>query len=124
MFAVKMEVDTSQAEYESDPSLSHVKMDFLCACIYTRIKYSHLPITPEDLLITLCGNLYPRALKFVREERERAISILEGRAVLAILAGVLSCTTEKLIGRCRLISMSCIENTHMGYIIKGLVPIE
>lgn len=124
MVCVKMEVDTSNAEYEQDPSLSVDKMDFLCACAYTRIRHSHLPIVPEDIVITLAGTLYPSVMEHIREERERPITLIEGRTVIAIIAGILSSTPQSIVDRCKLISMSCMEFTPMGCVIKGLVPMH
>lgn len=124
MVCVKMDVDTANAEFEPDPSVSRDKMDFLCMCAYIRMRYSHLPITPEDLIITLCGTLYPEVMLHIREERARPVELMEGRAVISIIAGILSSTPRSVIDRCRLISMSCIDQTPMGYIIRGLVPIH
>lgn len=123
MVSIKMEVDTSNAPFEPDPNLSKDKVDFLCACTYVRMRHSHLPIVPEDLVITLCGTLYPVVMSYVREERFRPITILEGRAVISIIAGILGTTQQSIIDRCRLISMSCIDLTPMGYVIRGLVPV-
>jgi hypothetical protein len=123
MVCIKMDVDTSNADFEPDPSMSRDKMDFLCACAYIRMKHSHLPITPEDLIITLAGTLYPTVMRHIREERSRPVEVIEGRAVISIIAGILSTDVRSVIDRCKLISMSCIDYTPMGYIIRGLVPI-
>lgn len=123
MVCIKMDVDTANADFEPDPSMSRDKMDFLCACAYMRMKHSHLPITPEDLIITLAGTLYPTIMKHIREERSRPVGIIEGRAVISIIAGILSTSTRSVVDRCRLISLSCIDYTPLGYIIRGLVPI-
>lgn len=124
MVCIKMDVDTSNADFELDPSISRDKMDFLCACAYTRMKYSHLPITPEDLIITLAGTLYPKVMRYIREERSRPVEIVEGRAVISIIAGILSTSARSVVDRCKLISLLCIDYTPLGYVIKGLVPIN
>lgn len=122
MVCIKMEVDTAEAEFEPDPSDPVHKMDFLCACLYIRMKYSHVPVSPYNLLMTLCGSLYFKALILVEEAPMGSVSLLEGREVLAVLSGLLHTTPARLIDRCRLISMSCVENTPMGFIIRGLKP--
>lgn len=86
------------------------------------MRFAHLPITPDDLHITLCGSLYFEVRKVVREERARPITYLEGTAVLSILASVLRTDTTNIVNRSRLISMSCVEKVGSGYLLKGLVP--
>lgn len=122
MVCIKMDVDTAEAEFEPDPSNPLQKMDFLCACLYTRVKYNHMPVSPDNLLVTLCGSLYFKSLMLVQEVPVGSVSLLEGREVLALLSGLLSTTPKRLVDRCRLISMSCVENTPMGFIVRGLKP--
>lgn len=122
MVCVKMDVDTAETRFEPDPNDSLHKMDFLCACLYTRMKYDHMPISPDNLLITLCGSLYFKSLLLVREVPVGTVNLLEGREVLALLSGLLSTTPKKLVDRCRLVSMSCVENTPMGFVMRGLKP--
>ena len=122
MICIKMDVDTAEAKFEPDPSRPLDKVDFLCACLYTRMKYDHVPISPDNLLITLCGSLYFKSLLLVKEAPTQTVTLLEGREVLGLLSGLLSSTPKRLIDRCRLISMSCVEGTPMGYIIRGLRP--
>jgi hypothetical protein len=77
VFCEKINVDAVQCVYEPDPNQSLYKTDFLCSCVYTRMKFSLLPITPDDLLVTLCGNLYFTACKYVREESESLITAID-----------------------------------------------
>ena len=51
-----------------------------------------------------------------------SVTLLQGREVIAVLSALLSSTPAKLVDRCRLISMLCVENTPMGFIIRGLKP--
>lgn len=122
MVCIKMDVDTADASFEPDPSNPVDKMDFLCACLYIRMLYSHLPVSPDTVLLTLCGSLYFKALTLVEEAPADRVTLMEAREVIACLCGLLDTTSEKLIGRCRLISMSCVEMTTMGYVIRGLRP--
>jgi hypothetical protein len=122
MVCVKMDVDTAEAPFEPDPSDPVDKVDFLCSCLYVRMKYDHIPISPDNLLLTLCGSMYFKALVLVTEAPVGTVTVLQGREVLAVLSGLLNTTPIRLTDRCRLISMSCVENTPMGFIIRGLKP--
>jgi hypothetical protein len=123
LVAIKMDVDTADAPYEPDPGLIEHTVDLLCASLYVRMIYSHLPISPDNFLLTLCQESYFVACRYVTEESSRTVTIMEGKAVIAILSGILDCHPEKLVNRCRLISMSAIAHTSAGYLIKGLVPV-
>lgn len=120
LVCIKMDVDTADAPFEPDPSEPTHKMDFLCACLYIRMVHHHLPISPDDLLLTLCGSLYHTALTMVEECPNSQTDILDSRAVVARISGLLDTSPDILIGRCRLISITSVENTPLGYIIKGL----
>jgi hypothetical protein len=122
MVCVKMDVDTAEAPFEPDPSDPVDKVDFLCSCLYVRMKYDHIPISPDNLLLTLCGSMYFKALVLVTEAPVGTVTVLQGREVLAVLSGLLNTTPIRLTDRCRLISMSCVENTPMGFIVRGLKP--
>lgn len=119
---IRMDVDTANADYEPDPSDSLHKVDFLCTCVYIRSIYPDLPISPDNLLMTLCGSLYFDAKSLITEVTDRNVTAYEGVQVLHILAGLMKCTVDNVVGRCRLISMSCIVETCLGHALKGLAP--
>lgn len=120
MVCLKMNVDTAEAPFEPDPGNDADKMDFHCACLYMRMLYPDLPISPDNLLLTLCMSKYHRALELIDVDVDEPVSALEGRAVVAVIAGLMLCDPYRVIERCRLISMSCIQVTPIGVIIKGM----
>nr|POE79006.1 hypothetical protein CFP56_77504 [Quercus suber] len=121
---IRMSVDTAEAPYEPDPNSSAFKVDFLCACLYVRMRYPDMPISPGDLLISVCGTKYFTAIQYVEDTRGVAVSMAEGREVLAILSGIMDTTPERLVATCRLRSMACVEDTPLGYVLRGLRPIR
>lgn len=120
MVCLKMNVDTAEAPFEPDPGSGADRLDFLCACVYTRMLYADLPISPDDLLLTLCMSKYHQAMQLIDVEVEEPVSAIEGRAVIAILAGIMRSEPYRIVERCRLISMSCISTTPVGVVIKGM----
>lgn len=123
MVLLKMSVDSSSAPYEPDPTGSFSGMDFLCAALYVRRVHKDMPITPSNVLLSLCQAQYFEACKLVEECSIGDVSFVDGREVLALLAGLLNTEVDKLVNRCKLISMSCVELTPFGYIISGLRPL-
>ena len=84
------------------------------------MSYDHLPISPENLIMTLCGNMYFEAMKLVEECPPAEVKLSESREAMAVLAALLQSTVSRLVERARLVSMSSVEDTPMGYIIKGI----
>ena len=85
MVCVKMDVDPS------DP----VNMvDLSCACLCVRVKHSRLPISSDNLLITLCGSVYFKTLLLVGEAPMGSVT-LQGREILVVLSELLYSTPDK-----------------------------
>lgn len=122
MVCLKMDVDTAEAPFEPDPGGAVDKADFLCACIYIRMCYSHIPMSPDSMLMTLCGSKYFEALKLVDVNAGPQVSAVDGRAAVAVISGLMNTGPHRIIERCRLISMSSISPTPVGHVIKGMKP--
>jgi hypothetical protein len=119
MVCLKMNGCTANAPFEPVPGSGADRLDFLCTCVYRRMLHADLPISPDNLLLTLCMSKYHQAMHLVDVEVEEPVSAMEGRAVIAIIAGIMRSEPYRIIERCRLISMSCIATTPLGVIIKG-----
>ena len=122
IISLRMEVDTADVPFEPDPTRGLDKVDFHCACLYIRIYYSHLPISPDNLLLSLCMSSYFWALELVDVEHTGEISGAEGRAVIPVIAAMMGSEPYRILERCRLISMSSISATVFGDVIKGMRP--
>lgn len=120
LVCVKMNVDTAEAPYQPDPARDLDKVDFHCACLYIRMCYQDLPISPDNLLLSLCLSKYHEALKYIDVDCGNSVSVLDGKAVISTIAAVLDTAEYRVIERCRLISMSSLTNTPLGEIIKGM----
>jgi len=120
MVCLKMNVDTAEAPFEPDPGSGVDKMDFHCACLYTRMHYSDLPISPDDLLLSLCMSKYHCALELIDVGTRGPVSAIEGRAVVAVISGLMRSEPYRIIERCRLMSMSCLSATPLGPVLKGM----
>ena len=86
MVCVKMDVDPS------DPV--HM-VDLSCACLCVSVKHSNLPISSANLLITIWGSVYFKALLLVGVARIGSVTLIQGREVLVVLSGLLSSTPAK-----------------------------
>lgn len=70
------------------------------------------------------GKKYAIAKIYLKEEKERPVTVPEGRKAIVIPSGILECETHGIIDRYRLISMGCVSSTPMGYVIKGVLPTD
>ena len=111
-----MNVDIAEAPFKPDPSRTLDKLEVHCACFYVRMCYSHLPISPDDLLMSLYKSNNFTALEFIDVEHSGDISAVEGRAVIPVIAAVMKSEPY----RCRLISMSSVSVTALGDVINGM----
>jgi hypothetical protein len=89
-----------------DPNQSLYKSDFLCSCVHTRVRFSHLLITPDDLLVTLCGSLY---FKYVRKRTSNHRN--RGMHRIGSVVHCSGCEVSRVVDKCKLISMSCVDST-------------
>lgn len=120
MVCLKMNVDTAEAPFEPDPSSDPDTVDFYCACLYIRMMYPVLPISTDNLLLTLCMSKYRIALELIDVDIEGPVSAIASRAVVAVISGLMLCEPYRIIERCRLISMSCLQVTPIGTVMKGM----
>lgn len=123
---MKMLVDTISASESPDPDDQVVTLDFLCYCIYVRLLYDAIPMTPDTLLLSLCGDRYfetRRHVRFVETDGD-VINISDGRQLVGIISAILECSLESVTHRCYLISPGSVVQTPMGDIIKGMIPAE
>ena len=120
MSSLKMNVDTAEAPYHPDPTRGVDKLDFHCACLHIRMYYSHLPISPDNLLLSLCMFKCSIALRFGDVGYIGEISAMEGRAIIPVTAAVMKTEPYRVLERCRLISMSSISTSTLGDVLKGM----
>lgn len=120
IISLKMNVDTADAPFEPDPSHGLDKVNFHCACLYVMICYSHLSISSDNLLISLCISKYFQALEFVDGDYIENISAMEDRAVISIIAAVMKSEPYRVLERYRLIFISSLFAIIIDDIIKDI----
>ena len=119
-----MSVDTSAAEHVPDPMNPIARLNLLCNAVTVRLMYDHMPISPLNVMLTLCGSKYYDALSVIEESPSGVITPLEGRDALNIIAAICSTTSLDIENKARFISKSCVASTDLGLVIKGLRPIS
>jgi hypothetical protein len=101
------------------PEDSESRMDFSCAAIYIRMTYNHMPISPYDLLLTMCQSRIDDALVYI-EEATGDINMFDGLEVINILSEILRITPSSVVFKAKLVTplatMQCGEYT----ILRGL----
>ena len=89
MLSLKVNIDPGKTPFKHGPRSGLDKVDFHCVYLYVRTCYSHLPVSPENLSMSLCMFEYFQALKFIDVEKTKDASVTEGRAVLPLIAVVI-----------------------------------
>ncbi|GJD05438.1 hypothetical protein ColKHC_14263 [Colletotrichum higginsianum] len=97
-------------------------LDFVCTCLYTRLKYIHAPIGPMTMLLTFTASEYTVAKDHIEECMDRNPTEVEARTVIDILAKLLNCTDGEVITKCRLVSRACVQTDGPTRFIRGLRP--
>ncbi|KAL9122216.1 MAG: hypothetical protein Q9187_001233 [Circinaria calcarea] len=96
------------------------KIDFVGACIYTRMIYESIPITPMDFLLSLCMSKIDEVLIYVRETDE-PVDIISGTAVLRVLSQILDITLKEEVQSGRNANaVACITVMTEGVALPGL----
>lgn len=95
------------------------RIDFVCFCIYTRLCYESMPISPMTLLLTLCASRMDEALMYIKETFD-PITVFDGRGVISILAKLLKMTPEEVVFKSRLISPMSVVEIDGVTVIRGL----
>jgi hypothetical protein len=101
------------------PEDSETRLDFLCACIHTRISYEYIPVSPMSLLLTLCASKMDNAIALI-EETNGPIDVFDGNFVLDCLSNIINCSKENVVIKAKLISPMCIFTSYGHTYIKGL----
>ncbi|KIW35739.1 uncharacterized protein PV06_11920 [Exophiala oligosperma] len=103
------------------PEDSLSRIDFDCACVYTRLTYDAIPLAPMDLLLTLCQSEIDAVLEHVIETSE-PIDVFDGVHVTNVIANALGLTPNNVIFKTRLISPLSLFELEGHTLIRGLAP--
>lgn len=97
------------------------KLDFVCAAIHTRLRYDHIPLSPPNLVLTMCANKYDLVMEMV-EETSEPLTTIDCEAVLSVLSYALGVTTKEVIFKARLVSPLTTFEMGGAIYIRGLKP--
>lgn len=112
--------EATAAEEYAEPRSIVDYMDFACACIYTRLKFSHMPIAPMTLLLTITCSKFAEAETKITEAVDRPPTRVEATSVIHIISELISCTPRQVITKCTLVSKFSVGYDNGFAFIKGL----
>lgn len=122
MVVMPMTVNALDLEPTQTPHGALAWTEFLCTCIYTRLKMSSFPMSGRTLVATLSMNKFSQLepkLRFV-DTYER-VNMLDAIAAVGVIAGVLQITPDELIRRARLVSKNTVHTVDSCDVIAGVV---
>lgn len=99
------------------------KLDFVCACLHTRLQYDHIPVSPRNVVLTLCALMYGDVMELI-EETTDAMTVLEYTEVLDVISYVTKVSRESVAYKAKLISASAVLQVDGKTYIKGLRPVR
>lgn len=107
---------------EKMPNKPDDKLDFACACMHIRLKYNHMPISPLNVVLTLCSSKYDTVTNMLCET-SGALTRVDCEAVLSILSHAIGITRNEVSFKAKLVSVSAVFEMDGTLYIKGLRPI-
>lgn len=118
---VLMNVNAMEIKTSYPPEDIESRLDFICACIYIRLRYEFMPVSPMSLLLTMCASKIDKALEHIKETTE-PINVFDGSLVLDVLAGILRLSKADIILKAKLISPLCTIDVDGHTLLRGLCP--
>lgn len=122
LLAVYMDVSALDIPHVRQPSGADDYIDLACAAIYTRLTYEHPPVSPMNVLATICSSVYATAQRYI-EETEDYIDIYDAYEVLCIIATLTRQPVGVIAYKARLVSRSAVYQYQDKTFIRGLRPI-
>lgn len=117
--SVLMNVNALSIPSSIIPEDSLSRMDFSCAAIYIRMTYEHMPISPNDLLLSMCQSKIDDAVKYIKEATSD-VSVFDGIEVINILSAILKKTPQSIIFKAKLITPLAVIKCGSHVILRGL----
>lgn len=103
------------------PEDSESRLDFSCAAVYIRMTYEHMPISPYDLLLSMCQSKIDTAMIYI-EETSSEIDVFDGLEVINILAAILNISSKFVIFKAKLVTQLSVMQCGKYTILRGLTP--
>lgn len=117
--SVLMNVNAIDIPNDSIPEDLGSRLDFCCAAIYIRLQYEHMPISPLDLLLTLCQSKIDEVLEHV-EESTLEPNLIEAVQAVDIISVILEMSSRELLFKARLVSPMCVVTYNNYSFLRGL----
>lgn len=95
------------------------RSDFSCTAIYVRMTYEHMPISPKDLLLSMCQSKIDDAMKFIKETTDM-IDVFDGLEVINILSKILNKSPISITFKAKLITPLAVMQCGKYTILRGL----
>lgn len=117
--SVLMNVNALSIPTSIIPEDSTSRMDFSCAAIYIRMTYEHMPISPHDLLLSMCQSKIDDAVQYITETSSE-INVFDGIEVINILAQILKISAKSVVFKATLITPLAVMRFKHYTILRGL----
>ncbi len=118
---VYMDVAASFIPKERMPNKPDDKLDFACACMHIRLKYDHMPVSPSNVILTLCSSKYEVVMEMLCETEE-ALTKVECEEVLSIVSYAIGVTRNEVLFKAKLISVPAVFEMDGATYIRGIKP--
>lgn len=133
----------SDAEYTSDPIVrrtvcvymnttasllprlkrnqdQYALLDFLCSCIHVIMSNEYVPISPANVLLTMCGVRWPDLMTEIEECEEPTLHDMV--EVISLIHAYTLIPTNHIAHKAALVSPTSVVNIHGMMFLRGLRP--
>jgi len=119
--SILMDVNALDLPYAKFPESAEDKLDFICSCIYIRIQYDSMPVSPRSLILTLCASKFDNVMDALEETSEE-VDIDRCQEVLSIIGHFVRLTAAEVGHKAKLISPMCVFTYEHRIFIKNVRP--
>lgn len=119
VISVYMGVAAMFIPIEKMPNNPDDKLDFACACIHTRLKYDYMPLSPRNVVLTLCSSKYEVVMGMIEETHEE-LSKVDCEGVLSVISYAIRATPREVAFKAKLLSRSVVFDMDGVTYIRGL----
>ena len=117
---VMMDVNTVEIPRAHAPESVDDLLDFICSCLHIKLKYSHMPVSPLNVALTMCGSRYLEIRDMLRET-PGPVPVHKAEEVIQLISIVSGIPLHNVGRKAKLISPLCVTTIDSSIYIKGLV---
>lgn len=122
LVSIPMESSAMFLPYQPEPSLADQKLDFMCACVHTRLLFKHMPLSVASLVMSLAHSRFTEIRDRLFFKDGVVPNDSEGQIAVSILAVDLKCSNDEIVRRASLINPTLVVEVNGAKVIKGMFP--